>query len=103
MRGVSASLAEQDLAASTHILAGLGGTLVGASLQADHGLAGLQHFIGEITLAFIRGLGPKVGAIPLRMPVGLGKVKRFINHQDNNAQRVCPQSASTELRDLGYL
>lgn len=75
MRGVSASLAEQNLAAGAHIRAGLGGTLVGSSLETDHGLAGLQHFIGEITLALIRRLGAKVRAVPLGMPVGLRKKK----------------------------
>lgn len=51
------SLAEQDLAASAHVLASLGGALVGASLQTDHGLAGVQDLFGEVTLAFFRGFG----------------------------------------------
>lgn len=73
MRGVRLSLAEENLAASAEILAGLGGTLVGASLQTDHGLASLQHLIGEITLAFFRRPGAQVRAAPLSVSVGLEK------------------------------
>lgn len=65
------SLAEQDFAASAHVLTGLGGSLVGTGLQTDHGLAGLQDLLGEVTLALISGLGAKVGTVPLGMSVSL--------------------------------
>lgn len=65
------SLAEQDLAARAHVLAGLGGALVGPGLQAHDGLASLQRLLREVTLALIRGLGAEVGALPFGVPVGL--------------------------------
>lgn len=65
------SLAEQDFAASAHVLTGLGGSLVGTGLQTDHGLTSLQNLFGEVTLAFVGGLGSKVGTVPLRVPVSL--------------------------------
>lgn len=62
-------LAEQNLAASAHILASLGGALVGASLQTDDRLASVQHLIGEFTLCLIGWLGAqlserKAGVLP---------------------------------------
>lgn len=54
----STSLAEKDFAAGAHVGTCLGGSLVRTSLEADDGLASLQLFIGEVALAFIRGLGP---------------------------------------------
>lgn len=71
----SCSLAEQDLAASAHVLSRLGGALVGTSLETDHGLAGVQDLLGEVTLAFLSGLGSQVGAAPLSVPVGLCTTK----------------------------
>lgn len=68
---VNVSLAEENLAASAEVLSGLGGTLVGASLQTNYGLASLHHLIGEITLALIGRLGSKVGAGPFRVSVCL--------------------------------
>lgn len=65
------SLAEQDLATSTDVLSSLSSALVGTSLKTDNGLTGLKDFIGEFTLALLRGLGAKVWAAPFRMPVGL--------------------------------
>ena len=47
------SLAEQDLAAGAHVLACLGGALVGTSLETDHGLTGVQDLVGEFTLALV--------------------------------------------------
>lgn len=73
VRGGESSLAEQDLAAGAHVLAGLRGALVGARLQADDGLASLQHLFGEVTLALFSGLGAEVRARPLGVPVSLLK------------------------------
>lgn len=71
------SLAEEDLAAGTNVLAGLGGSLVGTSLETDHGLAGLQDLLREVTLAFISGLWSEVGAAPFGVPVCLSKTKIY--------------------------
>jgi hypothetical protein len=75
----SYSLAEEDLATSAHVLASLGGTLVGSSLEADHSLASLKNFIRELTLAFLRGLGAEVWAAPFGVPVGLLKKSNIFN------------------------
>jgi len=64
-------LSEQDLATSSHILSGLGGSLVGSSLEADDGLSGGNRFIAELPLVLIGRLGSQPGAGPLGMLVGL--------------------------------
>lgn len=65
------SLSEQDLASGSHVLAGLGGSLVGASLEADDGLAGSQDLVRELPLVLLRRLGSQVRALPFGVPVGL--------------------------------
>lgn len=64
-------LAEQDLAAGADVLACLGSTLVGASLQADDGLASLELLLAEVALALIGGLGAQEGTLEVVVLVGL--------------------------------
>lgn len=68
-------LVQQDLAAGTHVLARLSGTLVLTGLQANNGLASLQLFFGEFTLALISGLGAQEGTSEFRVFVALEKKK----------------------------
>jgi hypothetical protein len=63
-------LAQDDVTASAEALTSLGGTLVGASLEADDGLAGVQSLLIELALVLLCWLGAKVGAGPLGVLVG---------------------------------
>lgn len=65
------SLSEEDLASGADALSSLSCTLVGPGLKADHGLAGSQLFLREVTFAFLRRLGAQVGSLPFRMLVRL--------------------------------
>ena len=64
-------LAQDDLAASAHVLASLAGALVLAGLEADDGLASFELLLAEVTLGLVGGLGSQLGAGPLGVPVGL--------------------------------
>lgn len=64
-------LSEQDLASSAHVLTGLGGALVGTSLETDNGLTGFQLFIGEVALAFIGWFWSQIWSLPFSVLVGL--------------------------------
>lgn len=67
----STLLVHQDLAAGSHVLSSLGGSLVLSSLQTDHGLSGLHLFLGELTLALIGGLGSQERSLELGVLVQL--------------------------------
>ncbi|KAJ8947186.1 hypothetical protein NQ318_015534 [Aromia moschata] len=64
-------LSEDDLAAGADVLTCLGGTFVGASLETDDVLSGLELFFSEISLVFVRWLGSQVRSFPFGMSVGL--------------------------------
>lgn len=67
------SLAEDDLATGTDVLAGLGRALVLAGLQSDDALAGVQRFLGEVAFALVGGLRPQERALEFRVFVALEK------------------------------
>ena len=64
-------LSEDDLAAGTDILAGLGGALVLASLETDHSLAGRNRLLVELANVGLGGLGAEPRAGPLGVHVSL--------------------------------
>lgn len=57
-------LSEDDFAASADVLSSLVGALVGTSLEADDGLAGVQLLFSELAFVLVGGLGSKVGSFP---------------------------------------
>ena len=62
---------KENFARGAHVLAGLGGTLVGTGLQANYGLTASQLLVCEVSLAFISGLGTQKWSLPFGVPVGL--------------------------------
>lgn len=64
-------LSNDDFASSADVLASLGGTFVGASLETDDGLSGLQLLFSEFTFVLVGGFGSKVWSFPFAVLVGL--------------------------------
>lgn len=67
------SLAEQNLPRGAKVETGLGGTLVGASLQPNQALAGPQLLLGKLAPILLRGPWSQVGPAELRVAVALSE------------------------------
>lgn len=95
-------LAEQDLAAGADVLACLGSTLVGASLQTDDGLASLELLLAEVTLALIGGLGAQEGTLEVVVLVGLqAGGNQSVNHTINHSFKCSTYSTAQSEDGVG--